>query len=225
MLRAQAGVHQQVVHVAQPADLSVDQIFALARSVQPPRDFHFARDRLDDRFRFGRRQRLVRREVVAARGAGRGHGRLRLMAGAVPVAVPIPVSVAMRVAVAVAIAVAVRRSAAFERRAAHGLHEPAEPQTDFCGGRRLARVAAAEDDVFHLVAAQALGALLAHHPRNRVGDVALAAPVRPDDRRHALVEGELGPVGERFEAVDLETFKTHEHHPMGNADCGLRSAD
>jgi hypothetical protein len=56
---------------------------------------------------------------------------------------------------------------------------------------------------FHLVAAQALGALLAHHPRDRVGDVALAAPVGPDDRRDALVERELGPIGKRFEAVDL----------------------
>src|SRR5207248_3070024 len=84
--------------------------------------------------------------------------------------------------------------------------------------RRLARVAAVEDHVFHLVAAQALGALLAHHPRDRIGHVALAAPVRADNRRDAFVEGELGPIGKRFEAVDLETFKTHVRT---KANCGL----
>ena len=61
----------------------------------------------------------------------------------------------------------------------------AEPQSHFGGRRRLSRVAAAEDDVLHLVAAQALGALLAHHPGDGVGDVALAAAVGSDDGRHA----------------------------------------
>ena len=40
---------------------------------------------------------------------------------------------------------------------------------------------AGEDDVFHLAAAQRLGALLAEHPGDRVDDVALARAVRPDD--------------------------------------------
>ena len=46
-LRAEPGVHQQVVDVAQPAGLAVDQVFALARAVQPPRDLDLARDRLN----------------------------------------------------------------------------------------------------------------------------------------------------------------------------------
>src|SRR4029078_4132791 len=65
------------------------------------------------------------------------------------------------------------------------------------------------DHVFHLVAAQALRALLTHHPRDGVRDVALAAAVRTDHRRHAFVKGELGAIGKRFETVDFETFKTH----------------
>ncbi len=46
-LRAEAGVHQQFVHVPQPADLAVDQVLALTRSIQPPRDLDFPGDRLD----------------------------------------------------------------------------------------------------------------------------------------------------------------------------------
>ena len=45
--------------------------------------------------------------------------------------------------------------------------------------RRMA-VVASEDDVLHALAAQALGALFAEHPANRVDDVGLAAAVRSD---------------------------------------------
>ena len=43
-LDAEAGVHQQILHVAQPADLAVDQVFALARSVQPAHQLDVAHD-------------------------------------------------------------------------------------------------------------------------------------------------------------------------------------
>ena len=43
-LDAEARVHQQVVDVAQPADLAVDQVLALAGSVQPAADLDVARD-------------------------------------------------------------------------------------------------------------------------------------------------------------------------------------
>ena len=45
--------------------------------------------------------------------------------------------------------------------------------------------------------AQALRALLAHHPRDRVRDIALAAAVRAGDCGHALVE--------RTAPIDLKT--------------------
>ena len=73
----------------------------------------------------------------------------------------------------------------------------------------LAGVAAAEDDVLHLVAAQALGALLAKHPGDGVGDVALAAAVGADDGGDATVEGQLGAIGEGLESGDFEAFETH----------------
>ena len=43
-LGAEAGVHQQLVDVAQAADLAVDQVLALARAVQAPRDLDVARE-------------------------------------------------------------------------------------------------------------------------------------------------------------------------------------
>ena len=41
--RAEAGADEQVLDVAQPGGLAVDQVFALARPVQPPRDRDLAR--------------------------------------------------------------------------------------------------------------------------------------------------------------------------------------
>jgi hypothetical protein len=148
-LDAEAGVHEQIVDVTQAADLSVDQVFALARSIQPAADLHVARD-----------QRLIVEEEVGRRiGRRRRHGNLR---------------------------------------------DVGELETHLGRRRRLARVAAVEDHVFHAIAAQALGALLAEHPGDRVDDVALAAAVRADDGGDAVVEAELGAIAEALEAADVE---------------------
>jgi hypothetical protein len=86
----------------------------------------------------------------------------------------------------------------------HARGHPAQPQAHFRGRRRLARVAALEDDVLHLIAAQTLRALLAEHPRDRIDDVALAAAIGPDDGGDAGVEGKFGAIGEALEAGDFE---------------------
>ena len=97
----------------------------------------------------------------------------------------------------------------FNRRSWRRGRHPAQPQTHLGGAGGLPRIAAVEDDVFHLVAAQALGALFAKHPRQRVGHVALAAPVGADDGRDSPVEGQLRPVGKRLEPRNLQTIETH----------------
>ncbi len=178
-LRAKPGVHEELVHVAQPADLAVDQVLAFARAIQPPRHLDLARERLDD---------VIRRVAVAV---------------AVPIAVRMRVAVPVAITVAVGVAVAAGMVVLGEGRAVQRLEHAREAQPHFGGRGRLPRVAAAEDDVLHPIAAQALGALLAHHPRDGVGDVALAAPVRADDGGDPLVEGQLRAIGERFEPVDL----------------------
>src|SRR5262245_31190122 len=65
----------------------------------------------------------------------------------------------------------------------------AQAQSDFSGRARLPGIAAVEDDVLHLVAAEALRTLLAKHPGDGVGHVALAASVGADDGGDAFVEG------------------------------------
>ena len=50
-------------------------------------------------------------------------------------------------------------------------------QHDLGAAQRGAAGGAGEDDVLHLAAAQRLGALLAHHPGQRVDDVGLARAV------------------------------------------------
>jgi hypothetical protein len=74
--------------------------------------------------------------------------------------------------------------------------------------RRL-RLRAVEDDVLHRAAAQLPRRLLAEHPADGVGDVRLAAAVRPHHARHPLGEGDDGAVHERLEANDIEAPDAH----------------
>jgi len=72
-------------------------------------------------------------------------------------------------------------------------------QADLGHADGLVGVGAVEDAVFHLRAAQRLGALFAQHPAHRVGDVALAAPIGADDGRQARLELQARPIGEALE--------------------------
>src|SRR5690606_10626338 len=89
--------------------------------------------------------------------------------------------------------------------------EAGQPETNFGGRARLAGVAPAEDDVLHLFAAEALGALFAEHPGDGISHIALAAAVGADDGGHPLVEGKLRTVREGLEAGNFETFEAHSH--------------
>src|SRR5690606_16788782 len=73
----------------------------------------------------------------------------------------------------------------------------------------FARVRAFEDDVLHLAAAKRLGALLAQHPADGVGDVALSATVGTDNRGYTGLETEGRVVGKTFETVELESLEMH----------------
>ena len=136
-LRAEPGVHEQLVDVAQAAELAVHQVLALAVPVEPARD-----DAL-----------------------GRAVG-----------------------------AVAV---------------EARDLEVDLGHLQRLAARGAVEDHVLHRRAAQALDALLAEHPVDRVRDVALAAAVRADDPGDAARERQLLAVAEALETRDLHRIQTH----------------
>ena len=59
----------------------------------------------------------------------------------------------------------------------------------------------AEDDVLHLGAPEALGALLAHDPADGVRDVGLAGAVGTHDGGDVLAEVQRGLIGERFEPL------------------------
>jgi len=85
------------------------------------------------------------------------------------------------------------------------LRDVAQLQSNLGGRGRLARVAAVEDDVFHALAAEALGALLTKYPRDRIDDVALAAPVGSDDGSDAVIESELGAIGKAFESRNIQS--------------------
>ena len=198
-LHAHARVHQQILHVLQAAGLAVDQVFALARSIEPAHQLDVADDQ--------RRLVFEQRHRGAGENAVGGDLRIRDRRRDLD-AVPVPVAVAMRChgrcrchwpCAAVA-----RRGVP-----GHARRHAAELEAHFGGGGGPPRVAAAEDHVLHPLAAQALGALLAEHPGQRVDDVALPAAVRPDDRGDAGVEGELGSIRKALEAGNLQALQSH----------------
>jgi hypothetical protein len=75
--------------------------------------------------------------------------------------------------------------------------------------QRGAAGGAGEDDVLHLAAAQALGALLAEDPRDRVDDVGLARAVRADDGGDPGLEPERRGGREGLEALERQAGQVH----------------
>ena len=75
--------------------------------------------------------------------------------------------------------------------------------------RRPAGIRALKDDILHLAAPQRLGALLAQHPADAVGDVRLPAAIGTHHRGHAGFEAEGRGVAEGFKAVKTERLEIH----------------
>ncbi len=82
-------------------------------------------------------------------------------------------------------------------------------QRDLGPAERRAAGGAGEDDVLHRPAAQRLGALLAHHPGERVDHVGLARPVRADDAGDPRFEAQRRRRGERLEAPQGQRLEVH----------------
>ena len=74
---------------------------------------------------------------------------------------------------------------------------------------RPTRGGAGEDDVLHLAAAQRLGTLFAHDPRQRVDDVGLPRAVGSDDAGHAGLERERRRLREGLEALERQALQVH----------------
>ena len=72
--------------------------------------------------------------------------------------------------------------------------------------QRMARDTAGEDDILRLQAAQIADILLSQHPAYRIRDIALAAAIRTDNRRNALIEFYFDFVCKGLEAICLQTF-------------------
>ena len=205
-LDAEPRVHQEILDVTEPADPPVDEILALSRPVQPPRDLDIAADgRLDEIvvaivLQAGRV--VIRRRRCHRRGRTRARRRplaVAILRGAAvpgPVAVRSPDPGACR-----------RRPVAAVRQGGRHLGELNANLR--CRGRTPG-VAPAEDDVLHPLTAQAACALLAQHPGDGVDDVALAATVRTDDGGHAIVERQGGTLREALEAGDFEMIESHQ---------------
>ena len=79
-----------------------------------------------------------------------------------------------------------------------------EQELDLAMLRLLPRPGAREEDVVGLLRPQLTGRKRARSPDDRVGNVRLAGPVRPDDDGHAWLELNLDRLHERLEAAQLD---------------------
>ena len=85
-------------------------------------------------------------------------------------------------------------------------------QRDLCGAQRAALRAACENDVLGLRPAQVPHIPLAQHPTDRVRDIALAAAVRPDNSRHAVIKLNLDFIRKGFEAMRFQSLQLQNFH-------------
>ena len=79
-----------------------------------------------------------------------------------------------------------------------------EGQRDLGEANRLARLAAIENHIRHLIAAQRFCRLLAKYPANGIEHVRLSATVRANNSSDTFMKIKKRFVGERFEAEQLE---------------------
>ncbi len=84
-----------------------------------------------------------------------------------------------------------------------------EGQVDLGEPQTFAGAGTVEDHVEHLLAAEALGGLLAEDPLDGIDDVGLAAAVGADDGRNPRAEVQLGLIGEALETSGGETLEDH----------------
>src|SRR5262245_12349312 len=88
-----------------------------------------------------------------------------------------------------------------------------EEQFDLAEVSRATRTASGEEDVVRLLGPQLRRAEGTGGPADRVGNVGLARPVRPDDHADARLETDLDRIGERLETTQLDGAQMHRPAP------------
>ena len=219
-LRPKASAHEDVLNVAQAAQLAVQQIFALAGAEQPPRDDNFALLRRavelaaanlqhhlrPSGLRIGRHWlgglRLLRASLgLIFNGHSRllGGDNLLGLAGS---------SLAQLALVPVRGRLVVNRHLRLHgNRPLVGLRVH-HGQRHFRHAQRLAFARAGKNHVLHVAAAQSLRALLAQHPAHAVQNVRLSAPVGPHHNCHARSRHrQFRAVAKALESQDVDLLQ------------------
>src|SRR6185437_6076323 len=240
---AEAGAHENVLDVAQAADLSIQQILALTRAEESARNRNFT-----GTHRSASELAAAHLQHNIAAGPGFSfcgsvgllclHLRLVCLAGLRVEHSLFGLFRSLRTQnslVPVATLSLARNSLTVDHDLGLALSERLavidlgidERQRYFGHAHRLAIARARKDDIFHLDTAQALGRLLSEHPRDGVGDIRLTAAVGPDDGRNAFTrELHFGAIAEGLEAEDLYFFELEQGMiPRTVLRGRLRSAD
>ena len=87
----------------------------------------------------------------------------------------------------------------------------------------LQALGAVENDALHFRRPEKHRFLLSEHPADGIDDVGFSTSVRTDDSRQTLVEGDPDPVGETFEAKELNFRQIHEQRVLAVSDRTIRA--
>ena len=250
-LGAQAGAHEDVLNVAQAAELAVQQVFAFAGAEQAAGDLdlsglegalELAAANLENHLGAVGLRVAVDRRLGRRRTSPSAEARL---AGACIATVRRRPMLLRRSARDELLRSSVRHRRRVSARRADssqssgmsilnvdfGLSDIAvdfgvdQRQRNLGHAGRLAIARAGEDDVLHVDAAQQSRRLFAQHPGDGVGDVRLAASVGADDGGDAFaLKAQVGAVAERLEAEDLQLLQFEQRSLLQRGESGTGSA-
>ena len=225
-LGTEAGAHEDVLDVAQAAELAVEEVFAFACAEEAASDDDFAllggalefaaADFEDDGLRAPlRSRRLLRLGQVLTWISGR---ILILAAFVVEDLAGLLVGddffgffgtlAAHRLFVPVSGAVVVDCDLGLNGNGAFIGRGVDHGEGDFGHAEGFAFTGSAKDDILHVRATEGLGALLAEHPAHAVEDVGFSAPIGAHHHGNACSRhGEFRAVAKAFEAEDVDLFQ------------------
>ncbi len=227
-LAAEAGAHEDVLNVAEAADLAVEQVFAVAGAEEAAGDGEFAG--ADGSTAELAAADLEDDVVWVCELGGVPFSTVGTTCGPLPSSSMTVPGWASATASSVSAAFCWRRLVSSQSVGCGFVDDDLgfaveagsvvdlgvdEGEGDLGHAGRLAVAGAGEDDVFHLDAAEGLGGLLAENPGDGVRDIGLAAAVGTDDGGDTFAgELDLGAITEGLEAEDLDFLELEQMRPL-----------
>src|SRR5271156_1728183 len=239
-LRAEAGAREDVLDVAQPTELTVEKVFAVAGAEKAPRNDNLALlwSLLELAAANLQHDGISRLTVgcVFFNGGGRGLNRYAVFTSAALTCLAFDHLARLRFgddlfrlgsAVGpqfffVPVEIVLDDNFWLGEKGTAGIGVGVdEGDGNFGHAELFAIPCSGKNDVFHLAAAQGFGTLLAQYPTHAFQDVGLSATIRPHDHGDPLArQGDFSSVTEGLEAQNLDFFQLQHAELLLNLSSG-----